>query len=420
MDYANLPVETSKTQQFAVYILFYALGVVTIIHSNFFTTATDYWMYKFRDVDSNASYNSDNKTTLQADFTANYSIVSNVSYVLFILATSRFLRSRVGIIPRTIGSLSGAVFLLILTCIFVKVDTDSWQRGFYVFTLIIGCLLTGMCGVFMVTLFEMAVKFPRSHIPTIFSGQAICGIVAALVQIFALGVGGGAQTTGLIYFLIGMLFIFFSLVGFVVAWRKSDFFRYNMTKELEARKRLEISKEIILSGIKKSKFYMLSMVIVLGGTVMVHPGVIVLVSSVDKGNGNPWNDTYFGPVVNFLFFYLFDFIGRETAIFFKKPTNGAIVFALSCCRIPLIPLILFCNATPRYHLSVVFDADYAYIIFLILFALSNGYLVNISIVSVPQVTDEKERPFAMLCVLMLMVLSLAISSAISTAIVKAL
>ena len=82
-------------------------------------------MYKFRDVDSNASYNSDNKTTLQADFTANYSIVSNVSYVLFILATSRFLRSRVGIIPRTIGSLSGAVFLLILTCIFVKVDTDS-------------------------------------------------------------------------------------------------------------------------------------------------------------------------------------------------------------------------------------------------------------------------------------------------------
>ncbi|XP_063930942.1 equilibrative nucleoside transporter 3-like [Zophobas morio] len=420
MEYENLGVEISKTKQFLIYILFYALGVVTLVPSSFVTTATDYWLYKFRDIDSNASYNSGNKTTLQADFTSNYSIVSNVSYVAFIVVTSRLLRTRVGIVKRTIGSLSVIIFLLILTCIFVEVDTDPWQKGFYVFTLIIGFFLTGMSGVFMVTLFELAVKFPFNHVLTMFSGQAICGILAALVQIFALGIGGGPQTTGLVYFLIGMLFIFFSQMGFVVAWRKSDFFRNHMLKEAAVRGRFEFSKEVIVSAINKSKFYMLSMFIVLGGTVMLHPGVITLVSSVDKGNGNPWNDTYFGPVVNFLFFHLFDFMGREAAIFFKKPTKGLIVFAISCCRIPLIPLILFCNATPRYHLPVVFDADYAYIIFLIVFAFSNGYLVNISIVMVPEVTDEKERPFAMLGVLLLMVLSLAICSATSTAIVKAL
>jgi equilibrative nucleoside transporter 1/2/3 len=43
-----------------------------------------------------------------------------------------------------------------------------------------------------------------------------------------------------------------------------------------------------------------------------------------------------------------------------------------------IPLFMLCNAQPRNHLPVVFDHDYQFIIIMIMFALTNGYLVNMS------------------------------------------
>ncbi|XP_044271776.1 equilibrative nucleoside transporter 1-like [Tribolium madens] len=410
-----------KDNSILIYVLFYSFGVVTVVPANFFTTATDYWMFKFRDPDSNISYNSDNRTGLQAEFTSDYIICSNVSNVLFIILTIRVLRKYLSLLYRILGGLLGLIFMFVLTCVFVRIDTDPWQRDFFVLTLITGFGLSAFSGIFMVSVFELAAKFPSKDLAPLFSGQAICGIFAALVQIFALGVGGGPATTGLIYFLLGMFFVFFTLVGFLGLWRRSKYFDFHLMKKLEATKTdLKLDKEVIKSAIKKVRLYMGSMVLVLGCTIMVHPGVTSLVVSVDKGDGTPWGDTFFGPVLNFLFFYLFDYVGREVAMYFKKPSDGFTLLVLSLLRIPFIPLLLFCNAQPRDHLGVVFNSDAVYAIFMIIFAFSNGFLINLDIIMVPKVTNDEEKPFAMLTILLLMVLSMAICAGTSAALVKAL
>lgn len=43
-------------------------------------------------------------------------------------------------------------------------------------------------------------------------------------------------------------------------------------------------------------------------------------------------------------------------------------------RVVFVPLFLLCNVQPRSHLPVVFTNDIAPIIFMWLFAMSNGYL----------------------------------------------
>jgi equilibrative nucleoside transporter 1/2/3 len=408
-----------KDKCYATYILFYALGVVTLITSNFFTTATDYWMYKFRDPASFQDYNDGNKTSMQAEFTSDFSIISTVGNMASISFTTHFLMKKLSIVKRIIGALCGVIAIFILTCIFAKVNTDSWQRAFFILTLIKGFALTGFCGCFMVTVFQLAVKFPPRYMITLFSGQSICGVLAALVQIFALGVTENPTTRGLIYFLMGMFFVFLTLVGFLISTRRSRFFQHHSAKIVEA-KRPKMSKEIVVSVLQKNKFYLGSLFIVLGSSIMLHPGVTTLVLSVDKGNGNKWNDVFFGPVISFLFYYLFDYIGRECGITLKKPSNEIVIFVISCCRIALVPMILLCNAQPREHLPVTFNNDYAYIIFIILFAFSNGYIVNLCITHVRRVTSDEEKPIAMFFVLILMLLSVAVCSATSRILINAL
>ena len=60
-----------------------------------------------------------------------------------------------------------------------------------------------------------------------------------------------------------------------------------------------------------------------------------------------------------------------------------ITFLLSLARLAFIPLLLFCNISPanRHLTKVAFQSDAVFIILNILFSLSNGYIVNICMMS---------------------------------------
>ena len=57
-------------------------------------------------------------------------------------------------------------------------------------------------------------------------------------------------------------------------------------------------------------------------------------------------------------------------------------------RFAFIPLFLMCNVSPqnRPEFPVVFESDAAYIVVMILFSVSNGYIASISMMSAPQVS----------------------------------
>ena len=62
---------------------------------------------------------------------------------------------------------------------------------------------------------------------------------------------------------------------------------------------------------------------------------------------------------------------------FQPGKDGVMLPALCFLRIIFLPLFAFCNALPRRNAPVFFDADYFPIVFMMLFAISNGYLGNL-------------------------------------------
>ena len=72
-------------------IAFGLIGIATLMPWSIFVTATDYWMYKFRDV--NASHTGvphPNKTEMQTFFVSYLSIASNVPFLVMLIINSLF------------------------------------------------------------------------------------------------------------------------------------------------------------------------------------------------------------------------------------------------------------------------------------------------------------------------------------------
>ena len=123
-------------------------------------------------------------------------------------------------------------------------------------------------------------------------------------------------------------------------------------------------------------------------------------ASVSSNSNNFWelnNGNYFIPVCCFVFFNLGDYIGRFVAEYIQWPKPGKvgmiIVFVLSIVRVAFIPLFLNCNIArgPEQDPTGTFNSDWFYIIFMILFSLTNGYLSNICMMSAPQIVQDNEK-----------------------------
>lgn len=139
----------------------------------------------------------------------------------------------------------------------------------------------------MVSLFELVARFPPGYLAALFSGQSICGMLAALVQIFSLGLDASSEVEGLIYFLCGGLFVLATTCAFLLTLRKSSFFYHNFSKKFI---RTQVNKDArFLPVLNKTKFYLLSIVIVMGSGAMVHPGITSLVVSQEKETGSKWS-----------------------------------------------------------------------------------------------------------------------------------
>lgn len=146
-----------KDKYSMAFLIFYFIGMTTLLPWNFFITADDvserfwffiirfilfsfqYWMYKFRDV--NKTGNATKRTSLQAEFTSYVNVASTVPTVVFLfinaIITQKYVISdtvllsysfivyfRIPVHTRMVGSLVLMLFLFILTTAFVNINTD--------------------------------------------------------------------------------------------------------------------------------------------------------------------------------------------------------------------------------------------------------------------------------------------------------
>nr|XP_023011796.1 equilibrative nucleoside transporter 3-like [Leptinotarsa decemlineata] len=369
------------------YLIFCLLGIVSLLPWNFYVTADDYWMYKFRNVSKNESMvgsSTSGRTPLQAEFTSYLSLASSVPNLVFLVLTTA-ISHRVSLNVRVVGSLFVMLLLMLVTLVFIQVDTDKWQQTFFGVTLISIILLNVCSAIFSGSLFGAVGKFSPKYITAVIGGQALGGVFAALAQIASLSIGASSTHSALVYFIIGNLTIAISIFLYIML-EKSLFFKYYIADHAVINELLTNSLPMNYSYrtiLKKMWCYGLSIFVTFAVSLAVYPGVTVLIDSEGKGHGNRWNDVYFVPTIAYLLFSTGDYLGRILAGKVLKPRNITVLVILSCARFIFIPLLMLCNAQPR-HLAVVFDRDYQYILILFLFAVSNGYLANIATIMVPK------------------------------------
>ncbi|KPJ15736.1 Equilibrative nucleoside transporter 1 [Papilio machaon] len=400
-----------------VYILFYLFGITSLVPWNFLITANDYWMYKFRDVTPNNVTMFVRKTQFQAEFTSYLNVATAIPNLVFLVLNSLY-GHLVPLKTRLQGSLVVVTLTFLFTTALVQVDSDEWQSTFFIITIVTVVIMTAASAVFTGGIVGIASKFSKEYMAAVVAGQSLGGIIAAIAQIISLAFKISPLHSALIYFIIADIVVIISLISYALLY-KIDFFTYHILRGngMASNRHRDVSIVVIM---KKIWVYAFSIFAVFAISMAVYPAVTVLVESHPVTKGTDWNNIFFVPVVNYLIFNCGDYSGRLAAGFLLRPTNQWLIAVASVLRVIGVPMLMLCNAQPRKHLPVLFLWDYEYIIIMILFAFSNGYLTNIVMINATRVVDIHEREKASSVIATMLCVGLTVGAAIGMLLVRLL
>ncbi|XP_058120434.1 equilibrative nucleoside transporter 2-like [Anopheles ziemanni] len=404
------------------YLVFYLMGMTTMVPWNFFVTAEDYWQYKFRNVTTN---NTSQLTPRQLEFQSDLSIAASVPGVIFLILNAS-VGHKIPLHFRMIGSLVMMLLIMIGTTALVRVNTDQWQDEFFHLTMLTVVVINSFSAILTGGLFGIAGQFSANYMTAAVSGQALGGIFSALANIITLIYASNPSTTAFVFFTVGCLVLLFSLVAYIVMSRTLFFKYYSCTKTLmkssleadpAARDLCPRAEPRVFTILGKIWLYGFVEWLIFVTTLSIYPAVTVLVGS--QNHGRPWNDVYFLPVVNYLLFNTGDYLGRVFAGMFEWPWNNPILIGvLTIARIAFVPAMLLCNITQHHNFPVLIHSDYMFIVLMAAFALSNGYLANIALIGAPRVVEAHEKEMASSMMAAFLGIGLACGSAISLMIIE--
>ncbi|XP_056147720.1 equilibrative nucleoside transporter 1-like isoform X2 [Lampris incognitus] len=425
----------------AVWIIFFILGLGTLLPWNFFMTATMYFTSRLRDqpieVSSNHTSNGtlngqDTRNVLESKFNNVMTLCAMVPLLIFTCLNS-FIHQRIPQKLRILGSLMVILVVFLLTAILVKVDVSPLP--FFSLTMIKIICINSFGAILQSSLFGLTGLLPASYTTPIMSGQGLAGTFAAFSMICALASGSALQDSAFGYFITACVVILLAIMSYITL-PKMEFFQYytessgsrscsdeeNKMDLLKKEKRPVVSlteeeastSVSVFSIFKQISVMALSVCFIFTITIGTFPAVTVEVKTtvVDKG---AW-DTYFIPVSCFLLFNVMDWAGRSLTAVCMWPGKDSIWLpVLVGLRVVFVPLFMLCNVQPRNYLPVIFAHDAWYIIFMILFSFSNGYLASLCMCFGPKKVAQHEAETAGAIMAFFLSLGLALGAALSFA-----
>uniref|UniRef100_A0A1B0FLY3 Equilibrative nucleoside transporter 1 n=1 Tax=Glossina morsitans morsitans TaxID=37546 RepID=A0A1B0FLY3_GLOMM len=412
------------------YFVFYLLGTATMTPWNFFITAEDYWMYKFRNVSLNVSHGDlEELSPMQKSFACYLTITASISGTSFLILNAIY-GQRVSARLKILGTLCVILVLFAVTTAFVEVNTDAWQERFFALTLFIVIILNVCSATMSGGVFGVAGLFPSEYMTAMVSGQALGGILTALTFIIVLALGAGDPTiTAFSFFIVGSVLILLNIVCYAIMENK-PFFQYYLDVEENIRAPYMVNGVIgedtavqlcVQTVLSKIYVHAVTVCILFATTLSVYPSITILVQSESYGKGKAWNDIYFRPVANYLLFNSGDYFGRVIAGMCEKPKKNAYtVLLMVILRTFYIPLFLCCNSSSHNFLPVWIHSDSIFIVLMTTFALSNGYLANILLIMAPRSVRRCEKETASSFMVASLSCGLALGSMLSMILVQIL
>ena len=131
------------------------------------------------------------------------------------MCCKEFLFFRVSVTKRMIMSLVAMILFFSTTTVFVKVNTDSWQPGFFGFTMVGICIINMVGAIFQGGLFGLAGMFPIENINAVGKGLSVSGVFTSVAQILARYTGASPISSALIYFLIADVLMILTLIVYL-------------------------------------------------------------------------------------------------------------------------------------------------------------------------------------------------------------
>ncbi|XP_069036472.1 equilibrative nucleoside transporter 2 isoform X1 [Lepisosteus oculatus] len=421
-------------------VIFFILGLGTLLPWNFFLTATEYFQRRLRH-EVNESAWANGTVPLQKEYHFNnwMTLLSQLPLLLFTFLNS-FLYQWIAEKVRIAGSLVFILILFALTAALVKVPME--QDQFFSVTMATIWFINSFGAVLQGSLFGLVGILPQRYSAVFMSGQALAGTFAALAMLMAIASEADRETAALGYFITPCVGTLVTLVSYL-ALPHLEFARFYFsaggpkTYELEsndellrtengptengkpdgqARLALEngppgpAKKSSVIQVFKKIKVMALCVTLVFTITLSVFPAVTADVKTLYPGK---W-EAYFIPVCCFLTFNLMDWIGRSIPSVVQWPPKESRLFpALVAARLLFVPLLVLCNVQARARLPVWFAHDALFTAIMVLFSLSNGYCVCLSMSYAPQMVEPQDAETAGALMTFFLALGLSLGAALS-------
>ncbi|XP_071379032.1 equilibrative nucleoside transporter 3 [Centroberyx affinis] len=412
-----------------VYIIFFLMGIGSLLPWNFFITAKHYWLYKLSNITDHTGHE-EPRSDLSDYFESYLAIASTVPSVLC-LVLNYALVNRLSSNVRILSSLFVILLVFVVTTVLVKVDVTNCRVQFFAGTLASVALVSGASNLFSGSVFGISGYFPMRISQALISGQAMGGTLSAVASIVDLAVAEDVTDSALAYFLTADVFILLCIVTYLLLPRLAYSRHYMLAATCTSPGAMtegggaaagaasSVSVPPLQPILRKTWVLGLSVFYVFCVSILVFPAVSSGIQSVHKDTGSPWTTTYFVPLTSFFLYNVADFCGRQATAWLQVPgPTSRVLPALVLCRTVLVPLFMFCNYQPRDHLhTVLFAHDLYPVVFNCLLGLSNGYLGTLPMIYGPKVVPRELAEATGVVMSFFLTLGLAVGSALSVLIV---
>uniref|UniRef100_UPI0037E88B15 equilibrative nucleoside transporter 2-like isoform X2 n=1 Tax=Semicossyphus pulcher TaxID=241346 RepID=UPI0037E88B15 len=433
-------------------IVFFILGLGTLLPWNFFMTASLYFQGRL-----NTTEWSNGTAVVRKEYYFNnwMTLLSQLPLLLFTLLNS-FLYQRISEAIRIGGSLVFILLLFIFTAVLVKVPME--EDCFFSVTMATIWFINSFGAVLQGSLFGLVGLLPQKYSAIFMSGQGLAGTFAAIAMLIAIGSEADSETAALGYFVTPCVGTLLTLFSYMLLPRL-DFAQYHLNKsskyeaettdgllkesgtvengklnghangstacgadEAESDPSSDATKHSFLSQEQSEKASVMEVfkkiwvmafcvTFVFTVTLSVFPAVTADVRTTFPNN--KW-ERFFISVCCFLIFNINDWLGRTITTWLQWPSKESRLFpALVVSRIVFVPLLMLCNVQSRSNLPVYFPHDAAFTVIMVLFSLSSGYFVCLSMSYAPQMVESKDAETAGALMTFFLALGLSIGAAIS-------
>lgn len=443
-----------------VAIILFILGMGTLLPWNFFVTAFDYFNDRLNT--TTVGNVSQPGQTDKYMFNNMCTLISQLPLLMFTLLNS-FLYQHIAERIRIVGSMVFILLLFILTAALVKVTME--QDIFYNITMTTIWFINMFGAVLQGSLFGLVGKLPQKYSSFFMSGQAVAGIFSAVAMLVSKISKADTKNAALGYFLTPCVatlltlccYLFLPHLKFARLYledgpsnkeeSEKDLFPNPMesvtlvkvklsepayypesngqsmltgpesegfkTTDIEEKREEQYEEKLpVLSVLKKIWVMALCVTCVFMVTLSVFPAITVLVQPDALFTGT-WADI-FTALCCFLVFNVMDWIGRSVTSVVQFPSKESCLFPIFVvARVIFIPALMLCNIPARTYLPVVFQHEFAYILLMSLFAMTNGYCACLCMSYAPQLVRSKDAETAGALMTFFLALGLSLGAALS-------